>query len=107
MMQGARIARPIWNPELAVFTVLSGVLHFARLFSPNAVLFDEAHYKRFAGHYLDGTFYYDVHPPLANLLYAAVAFVAGLWIIVKTLLWGERIAGFPSGLDRPTGRLSN
>jgi dolichyl-phosphate-mannose-protein mannosyltransferase len=77
-MRGARIARPIWNPELAVFTVLSAILHFVRLFTPNAVLFDEAHYKRFAGHYFDGTFYYDVHPPLANLVYAAVAKVAGI-----------------------------
>jgi len=67
MMRGTRIARPIWNPELAVLTVLSLVFHFARLFTPNAVLFDEAHYKRFAGQYLVGTFYYDVHPPLANL----------------------------------------
>jgi dolichyl-phosphate-mannose-protein mannosyltransferase len=78
MMRGARIARPIWNPELAVFTVLSVVLHFARLFTPNVVIFDEAHYKRFAGHYLEGTFYYDVHPPLANLAYAAIAKIAGV-----------------------------
>jgi len=27
---------------------------------------------------------------------AAVAFVAGLWIIFKTLMWGERIAGYPT-----------
>lgn len=70
--------RKIWNPELAIFAVLSAVLHFWQLFTPHAVIFDEAHYKRFAGHYLDGTFYYDVHPPLANLLYAAVAKLAGI-----------------------------
>jgi dolichyl-phosphate-mannose-protein mannosyltransferase len=78
MLLRARIARPIWKPELAVFALVSALLHFWRLFTPSAVIFDEAHYKRFAGHYLDGSFYYDVHPPLANLLYAAVAKLAGI-----------------------------
>ena len=61
------------TPELLVLTALSAVTHFWRLFTPNAVVFDEVHYKHFAGHYLDGTHYFDVHPPLGKLLYAALA----------------------------------
>lgn len=73
-------ARSILHPEFFVLAALSAVAHWWRLFVPRAVLFDEAHYKRFASHYFDGTFYYDVHPPLANLLYAGVAKAFGLSI---------------------------
>jgi dolichyl-phosphate-mannose-protein mannosyltransferase len=66
------------NPELLALTVLSAASHFWRLFTPNAVVFDEVYYKQFAGHYFAHTFYVDVHPPLANLLYAAVARIAGV-----------------------------
>jgi dolichyl-phosphate-mannose--protein O-mannosyl transferase len=60
------------------------VSHFWRLFTPNAVVFDEVHFKHFAGHYFAHTFYFDVHPPLANLLYAAVARIGG--VPAETLL---------------------
>jgi dolichyl-phosphate-mannose-protein mannosyltransferase len=66
------------TPELLVLTVLSALSHFWRLFTPNAVVFDEVHFKHFAGHYFDHTFYFDVHPPLANLLFAAVARLVGV-----------------------------
>jgi dolichyl-phosphate-mannose-protein mannosyltransferase len=66
------------NPELYVLTAASALTHFWRLFTPNAVVWDEIYYKRFAGHYFDHTFYFDLHPPLANLLFAAVARIAGV-----------------------------
>ena len=66
------------TPELPLLTALSALLHFWHLFTPNAVVFDEMHYKHFAGHYLDGTHYFDVHPPFVKLLYAAVAWLAGV-----------------------------
>jgi dolichyl-phosphate-mannose-protein mannosyltransferase len=67
-----------FSPELLVLTALSALTHFWKLFTPNVVVFDEVHYKHFAGTYLAGTRYFDVHPPLANLLYAAVARVFGI-----------------------------
>src|SRR5215467_7626007 len=66
------------TPELLALTALSALSHFWRLFTPNVVVFDEKYYKEFAGHYLVGTFYTDVHPPLVNLLYAAVARLSGV-----------------------------
>ena len=75
------------TPELLVLTALSALTHFWKLFTPNAVVFDEVHYKHFAGTYLAGTRYFDVHPPLANLLYAGVARVFG--ISATTLLGDE------------------
>jgi len=31
-----------------------------------------------------------------GLLAASVAFAAGMWVVVKTLLWGDAVAGYPS-----------
>lgn len=61
------------TPELLGLTVLSLFTHFWNLFSPAAVVFDEAYYEKFAGYYLTHTFYFDVHPPLGDLMYAGVA----------------------------------
>src|SRR5215472_18767866 len=66
------------NPELYVLTAASALTHFWRLFTPNAVVWDEVYFKRFAGHYFNHAFYFDVHPPLANLLFAGVARIAGV-----------------------------
>jgi dolichyl-phosphate-mannose-protein mannosyltransferase len=65
-------------PELWVLTVLSAVLRFWRLYSPQVVVFDELHYERFAGYYLTGTHFFDVHPPFARLLFAATAKLFGV-----------------------------
>lgn len=66
------------TPELYALVAASALSHFWRLFTPNVVVFDEMYFKHFAGHYLDRTFYFDVHPPLANLVFAAVARLAGV-----------------------------
>ena len=71
-------------PELIVLAVAAAFTRFWRLFTPRAVVFDEMHYKHHAGHYLAGTHYFDVHPPLAKLLYALVAKLAG--VPAETLL---------------------
>jgi len=65
--------RPRLKPELIGLTALSLLTHFWNLFSPAAVVFDEAYYEKFAGAYFTHAFYFDVHPPLGNLMYAALA----------------------------------
>jgi len=74
------------RPELLILSAVSALMHFWRLFTPNAVVWDEIHFEKHAGHYLAGTFYFDVHPPLGKLLYAAEARVFG--IPASTLLQG-------------------
>src|SRR4029079_19385557 len=65
--------RPRLTPELIGLTALSLLTHFWKLFSPVAVVFDEAYYEKFAGAYFTHAFYFDVHPPLGNLMYASLA----------------------------------
>jgi dolichyl-phosphate-mannose-protein mannosyltransferase len=74
------------RPELIVISVFSALMHFWHLFTPNVVAWDEIHFERHAGHYLAGTHYFDVHPPLGKLLFAAEARFFG--IPASTLLGG-------------------
>ena len=67
------LARTLSRPELLCLIAASALTHFWRLFLPRAVVFDEFHFERFASAYLTGRFYFDVHPPLGNLMYAATA----------------------------------
>jgi dolichyl-phosphate-mannose-protein mannosyltransferase len=44
---------------------------------PPECVFDEVHFASFAHHYLNRTYFFDIHPPLAKLTLAAVAKLAG------------------------------
>ncbi|MDE3151750.1 MAG: phospholipid carrier-dependent glycosyltransferase [Gemmatimonadota bacterium] len=57
-------------PELAVLTALSALTRFWALFTPRVPMFDETTYQKFTADYLAHVFYVDVHPPLAEQLYA-------------------------------------
>lgn len=64
------------------FIVLSLTLFtaFIRLYNlqyPDSVVFDEVHFGGFAAMYIKGIFFMDVHPPLAKMLFAAIAYLFG------------------------------
>ncbi|CAI4058127.1 hypothetical protein N7582_001026 [Saccharomyces uvarum] len=59
---------------LAIFTA---VIRLHGLAWPNSVVFDEVHFGGFASQYIKGTYFMDVHPPLAKMLYAGVASLGG------------------------------
>lgn len=67
-----------WKPELVVLVLVAILTRFWSLFTPNAVVFDEVYFKVFAGHYFDGRYYFDIHPPLGKLLLAGWAHIIGL-----------------------------
>ena len=54
--------------ELVILTALAFITRFWGLFHPNAVVFDEVYFKQFAGDYLTGSYYFDIHPPLGKLI---------------------------------------
>jgi dolichyl-phosphate-mannose-protein mannosyltransferase len=41
-------------------------------------VFDEVYFKAFAAHYLDGHYYFDIHPPLGKLILAGFGQLTGL-----------------------------
>ncbi len=75
------------RPELLVLTLIAALTRFWNIWQPNAIVFDEVYFKEFAGNYLSGTYYFDVHPPLGKLLLAVWGWVAH--IPIQTLLGGD------------------
>lgn len=54
--------------------------------------FDEVHFGKFAGFYLQRTYFFDVHPPLAKLMLAAVGYMIGFNGIYQFSNIGESYA---------------
>lgn len=71
----AKAARRLRNvpPELLALTFLAAVTRLAAITHPHAIVFDEVYFRADALHYLDGTYYFDLHPPLGKLLLGAWA----------------------------------
>lgn len=69
-------ARPWVAPAFIV--ALAALLHAAFITHPASVVFDEVFFGRYAMDYLRGQDFFDVHPPLAKLLFGAMAALLGL-----------------------------
>lgn len=65
-----------WIPKLLV-TLLAFITRFAYISHPSEVVFDEVHFGKFASHYLQREYYFDLHPPFAKMLYALVGWYVG------------------------------
>ena len=66
--------------ERLLVLVLTAIAAFVRLRNlgwPNSVVFDEVHFGGFASKYIRNQFFFDVHPPLAKMLFAYVGQLAG------------------------------
>ncbi|KOS16724.1 Dolichyl-phosphate-mannose--protein mannosyltransferase 4 [Escovopsis weberi] len=62
---------------LTLVTILGFVTRFWGISHPNEVVFDEVHFGKFASHYIERTYFFDVHPPFAKLLFAFVGWLVG------------------------------
>ncbi|WPK24767.1 hypothetical protein PUMCH_002057 [Australozyma saopauloensis] len=65
-----------WLGLIAV-TAVAAFLRFRILDFPNKVVFDEVHFGKFASYYLEGTYFFDLHPPFAKLLIAFAGWLVG------------------------------
>ncbi|KAK8391959.1 hypothetical protein O3P69_017520 [Scylla paramamosain] len=57
--------------------VVSFLTRIWRLDSPRGIVFDELHYGKYAGLYMQNTFFFDSQPPLGKQLIAFAAYLAG------------------------------
>jgi dolichyl-phosphate-mannose-protein mannosyltransferase len=72
--------RPVPTGYTSIAIILTLLAMFTRLYklsdSPK-VVWDEAHFGKFAGYYIKRTFYFDVHPPLGKMINGFAGLVAG------------------------------
>ncbi|RKO98086.1 LOW QUALITY PROTEIN: PMT-domain-containing protein [Caulochytrium protostelioides] len=73
----AALGGPISRPIVITLILVAMMIRLFRLSHPSSVVFDEVHFGGFAGQYINGTFFMDVHPPLGKLLFAATGYLAG------------------------------
>ncbi|ODV96494.1 hypothetical protein PACTADRAFT_49828 [Pachysolen tannophilus NRRL Y-2460] len=62
---------------LLVLALISLVVRLNKLSQPDSVVFDEVHFGGFSKKYILGSFFMDVHPPLAKMLFAGVGVFGG------------------------------
>jgi len=60
-----------------ILLLLALIVRLWRIGNPKEVVFDEVHFGGFANHYIKGNFFMDVHPPLAKIMFAFVAYIRG------------------------------
>jgi len=78
---------------LAILICLSIFTHFLFFGRPNQVVFDEVYYVNFAASYATGNYYFDVHPPLAKLMYAKFGSLGGVTPDSSKLKIGNTFSG--------------
>ncbi|OJD20914.1 hypothetical protein ACJ73_07751 [Blastomyces percursus] len=66
-----------YKAALVILTVLAFATRFANISFPDEVVFDEVHFGKFASHYLQRTYFFDVHPPFGKLLFALMGWLVG------------------------------
>ncbi|KAI9276779.1 glycosyltransferase family 39 protein [Phascolomyces articulosus] len=66
------------EPAIVLYlTLWSFYIRLWKIWQPGSVVFDEVHFGGFASKYINTGFFMDVHPPLAKMLIALVAKLAG------------------------------
>ncbi|KAI0923934.1 hypothetical protein AcW1_006746 [Taiwanofungus camphoratus] len=62
---------------VAILTVVAFALRFYKINHPDQVVFDEVHFGKFASYYITRQYYFDVHPPLAKMLFGLAGWFVG------------------------------
>ncbi|KAF9403182.1 hypothetical protein BGX21_006548 [Mortierella sp. AD011] len=62
---------------LLVLSLIAFGTRFYKIYEPDEVVFDEVHFGKFASYYIRGTYFFDVHPPLAKMMLGAMGYLIG------------------------------
>eukprot|EP00795_Rhopilema_esculentum_P003468 gene3468-1848_t len=62
---------------VTIFWVLSLGTRLYDIAQPPKICWDETHFGKFASYYINGTFFFDVHPPLGKMLLALSGWMSG------------------------------
>jgi len=63
--------------NVVILTLLALIVRLWKISYPKQVVFDEVHFGGFANKYIRESFFMDVHPPLAKIMFAFVAYIFG------------------------------
>ena len=62
---------------LIIATLLAIATRLYRIDYPAEVVFDEVHFGKFASYYLEGRFFFDLHPPFGKMIYYFLGWLVG------------------------------
>lgn len=62
---------------IVLILIISLIVHLPNIGYPNMVVFDEVHFGGFLTDYINGVCFFDIHPPLAKMILAGTAKLAG------------------------------
>ncbi|PCH44324.1 glycosyltransferase family 39 protein [Wolfiporia cocos MD-104 SS10] len=62
---------------VGLLTLTAFATRFYKLSHPDQVVFDEVHFGKFASYYIKRQYYFDVHPPLAKMLFGLAGWFVG------------------------------
>ncbi|BFZ62273.1 Dolichyl-phosphate-mannose--protein mannosyltransferase 4 [Saitoella coloradoensis] len=74
---GPKYSKKAYGIAVTVLTALAFITRFYRISHPAEVVFDEVHFGKFAAYYIQRTYFFDVHPPFAKLLFGFVGWLIG------------------------------
>ncbi|KAF0289159.1 Protein O-mannosyl-transferase 2 [Amphibalanus amphitrite] len=74
---GGRLYAVVWWLSLVSLVIVTSLLRYYQIGDPPAVTWDEYHFLRFSQHYLNGTYFQDVHPPLGKMIIGGIGYLAG------------------------------
>lgn len=78
------------NVGIITITITSFLTHFIFFGYPRATVFDEVHFGKFVSGYFDGSYFFDIHPPLAKLLITWLGALGGYQPTINFNVIGEQ-----------------